>query len=443
MPVTCVARAFYAEFDDVKGPVVLYEEPPGCLTRDEEGRRIWECFGDYVITGREPLDGVAVRARAGRDAVLCVPQILRSETRYVRNALLFGLGVAVPGADLPAATGACLPALQRLSRSLRALEAEAQDASWAARKERLEAALPAVLEALERAAAQACRRHVPPAPPTPWPATRDPNVLALARPWLSRRNAKASVVHGGLDERRPPPAVEPYEVPILLARPRDLLRLSSHRYGDDAWDLAVQQVIPHVDGVRSAKQLARAARVDLDVVLRSLRVLRHYRCLAVVDTFQYQNVYRATDRLSRLAASRRALEGCARFCFRGEARKGLQGLDALRLYCAFQDARSVKDVLLEAARAAPKVVAALDVRAFVAFGLVHGLLVRVHRFPVAVRAAQPSRARTPPPPFLDRLVFLCDGSRRMDAVCTDVDLPAARCDAELREHGYATIDVYR
>ena len=68
MPVTCVARAFYAEFDDVKGPVVLYEEPPGCLTRDEEGRRIWECFGDYVITGREPLDGVAVRARAGRDA---------------------------------------------------------------------------------------------------------------------------------------------------------------------------------------------------------------------------------------------------------------------------------------------------------------------------------------------------------------------------------------
>tara|TARA_B100000927_G_scaffold118807_1_gene96045 strand:- start:121 stop:474 length:354 start_codon:yes stop_codon:yes gene_type:complete len=114
MPVTCVARAFYAEFDDVKGPVVLYEEPPGCLTRDEEGRRIWECFGDYVITGREPLDGVAVRARAGRDAVLCVPQILRSETRYVRNALLFGLGVAVPGADLPAATG---PACRRCSAS--------------------------------------------------------------------------------------------------------------------------------------------------------------------------------------------------------------------------------------------------------------------------------------------------------------------------------------
>ena len=442
MAPPCAARAFYAEFDDVKGPVVMYEEPPGCLTSDEEGRRIWECFGDYVITSREDLDGVAVSARAGRDAVLCVPQMLRSETRYVRNALLFGLGVAVPGADLAAATGACLPALQRLSRTLRALEAEAADASWSARKERLEAALPAVLEALERAAAQACRRRVAPVS-VPWPSTRDPNVLALARPWLSRANSRASKAHGGLDERRPPPAVDPWEVPILLARPRDLLRLSSHKYGDDAWDLAVQQVIPHIDGVRSAKQLARAARVDLDVVLRSLRVLRHYRCLAVVDTFQYRNIYRATGRVAQLAASRRALEGCARFCFQGEGRKTVGGLDALRLYCAFSDARSVKDVLLEAARTAPKAVAALDARAFVAFGLVHALLVRVHRFPTAVRAHPVERSRTPPPPFLGRLVALCDGSKMMDAVCTDVDLPVARCDAELRRHGYATVDVYR
>ena len=67
MAPPCAARAFYAEFDDVKGPVVMYEEPPGCLTSDEEGRRIWECFGDYVITSREDLDGVAVRARAGRE----------------------------------------------------------------------------------------------------------------------------------------------------------------------------------------------------------------------------------------------------------------------------------------------------------------------------------------------------------------------------------------
>jgi len=68
------------------------------------------------------------------------------------------------------------------------------------------------------------------------------------------------------------------------------------RAGDDAWDLAVQQVIPHVDGVRDATALARAAHVDVDVVTRSLRVLRHYRGVAAVDAFRYSNVARGDRR---------------------------------------------------------------------------------------------------------------------------------------------------
>ena len=388
MPVTCVARAFYAEFDDVKGPVVLYEEPPGCLTRDEEGRRIWECFGDYVITGREPLDGVAVRARAGRDAVLCVPQICGAR-RATAERVALRAGRGGPGADLPAATGACLPALQRLSRSLRAPEAEARP-PWAARKERLEAALPAVLEALERAAAQACRRHVPPAPPTPGPRR------ATRTSWPSRALAQPQKRRGLGRARRPGRAAaaagrRPYEVPILLARPRDLLRLSSHRYGDDAWDLAVQQVIPHVDGVRSAKQLARAARVDLDVV-RRCAALRH-------SLPRRRRHVPVPERLPRhgpaLAAggARRALR--PRGPASAEARKSLQGLDALRLYCAFQDARSVKDVLLEAAWAAPTGRRGARRRACrFARSRAHGSRrARLHRLPGALRAAQPSRAR--------------------------------------------------
>mmetsp|Transcript_19198 Transcript_19198/g.59096 ORF Transcript_19198/g.59096 Transcript_19198/m.59096 type:complete len:118 (-) Transcript_19198:392-745(-) len=75
--------------------------------------------------------------------------------------------------------------------------------------------------------------------------------------------------------------------------------------------------MPHVDGVRNAKQLARVARVDPDVVLRSLRVLLHYRCLAVVDTFQYSNVYRVGTRLAALAAAPDALDACLRFALRG------------------------------------------------------------------------------------------------------------------------------
>ena len=61
---------------------------------------------------------------AGRDAVLCVPAVLRDDTKYARNALLFGLGVCVPGACLPAVCGACVASLKRLAATLRAMLAQ-------------------------------------------------------------------------------------------------------------------------------------------------------------------------------------------------------------------------------------------------------------------------------------------------------------------------------
>ena len=111
------ARAFYAEFDDVKGPVVVYDEPPTTFTADEEGRRVWETFSDYVITGHDLLDGLVVQVRAGRDGVLCVPVVCSDERKYARNALLFSLGVSVAGDRLPAASAACASAARRLAET--------------------------------------------------------------------------------------------------------------------------------------------------------------------------------------------------------------------------------------------------------------------------------------------------------------------------------------
>lgn len=99
-------------------------------------------------------------------------------------------------------------------------------------------------------------------------------------------------------------------------------------------------------------------------------------------------------------------------------------------------------MLLDAARSAPGLVDALDHRALVCFGLVHGVLRRVHRHPTAVRERAAGSA-TPPPPLAATIAELADGSRCMDAICTAVDLPATRCDAELRAAGFSTVDVFR
>jgi len=117
-------------------------------------------------------------------------------------------------------------------------------------------------------------------------------------------------------------------------------------------------------------------------------------------------------------------------------------LRTLQLYCAFADARTVKDVLIVAARDAPVLIDSLDHRAFVAFGLVHGVLRRVHRYPTIVQASRPP-LKILVPHVVVRLIALADGSRCMDEICSEVDVSPATCDAELATHGYAIVNTHR
>jgi hypothetical protein len=82
--------------------------------------------------------------------------------------------------------------------------------------------------------------------------------------------------------------------------------------------LAVNWVSLHVDGVRTGAQIARVAEVDLDTVLRCLRVLRHHSVIAVVDAFFFTNRYEGTDRAADLLAGRspELLRAAAEFCAR-------------------------------------------------------------------------------------------------------------------------------
>ena len=208
-----------------------------------------------------------------------------------------------------------------------------------------------------------------------------------------------------------------------------------------------------------------------DVPDRRSQVLRHYGCLAVVDTFQYANVYRCTAAVAALARSPDAADACAAFALRGayedapgdaprrdrgrrppdrrgaaraQAGRGrgpeAAGTRLLRLFCAFRDGKTVRDVLLDAARAHPALVDALDHRALVAFGVVHGVLRRVHRWPTAVGF---DARGAPPGDVAARAAALMDGTRCMDDVCSELDVPAARLDAVLARRGVATVDVFK
>lgn len=66
------------------------------------------------------------------------------------------------------------------------------------------------------------------------------------------------------------------------------------------WDLAINWVSFHIDGIMNARQISQKAEVDLEMVLACLRVLRHHGVVAIVDMFFYTNRYECTDRVSSL-----------------------------------------------------------------------------------------------------------------------------------------------
>lgn len=92
--------------------------------------------------------------------------------------------------------------------------------------------------------------------------------------------------------RLPSAPVPDHAVPILL---RKDWQISSYD-----WDLAINWVIMHIDGVNNAKAISVKSEVDLEMVKACLRVLEYHDVIATVDMFFYSNHYESTPRASSL-----------------------------------------------------------------------------------------------------------------------------------------------
>ena len=72
--------------------------------------------------------------------------------------------------------------------------------------------------------------------------------------------------------------------------------LTSFLYIQYDWDLAINWVSLHIDGVTNARQISKKAEVDMEMVQACLRVLRHHGVIALVDMFFFSNHYECTEK---------------------------------------------------------------------------------------------------------------------------------------------------
>lgn len=100
---------------------------------------------------------------------------------------------------------------------------------------------------------------------------------------------------------RVPPDVKGWHVPVPKIKFADVV--------DPTWDLTLQKVIAHIDGVSDVRRIAFAADVSLDLTKLALRHLLYYDTVLLLDMFFFGGCYAPRPAIHDFVANVSANDG--------------------------------------------------------------------------------------------------------------------------------------
>ncbi|RKP29072.1 NPR2-domain-containing protein [Metschnikowia bicuspidata] len=218
----------------------------------------------------------------------------------------------------------------------------------------------------------------------------------------------------------PPVDLKAHQVPILTVK--------LHLF-DVTCDPTMIRILPFINGVNSVQKISNLADVDYALTKQCVQHLMHYQCIILVDIFQFSNIYAPTNRIGEFLRSKAMAEECQAYVVSANSLKDLNlflytplvhpstatpvnfSLAALSLQpheitpssslsnSAQQVAIEIKipskarlfhlyrllgqgQMLKEWYIQHQKRLQNIDIRRFINFGVVKGIIYRVHTYPV-------------------------------------------------------------
>lgn len=142
--------------------------------------------------------------------------------------------------------------------------------------------------------------------------------------------------------------------------------------------------MPFVDGVNYVKRIALRADVDVHLVRKCIQHLLLYGCVRLIDIFQSTNVYAVTQRIHNLYVDADLQAECLQHLHpHGSTLPPPNIVDVFAAYCGFQHGTQVCTL----ARSFRLRSLAVNMRDLVVFGVLTGILRRVHVYPVRLPMA--------------------------------------------------------
>jgi len=221
----------------------------------------------------------------------------------------------------------------------------------------------------------------------------------------------------------PPPRLNQEDVPISTVHLESMV--------DVNWDPTLLKILPFINGINSIKKISTLANSDYWIVKQCIQHLIYYKCIIIIDIFQFSNIYAPTSDIdlflkdSHMAAEcqayvvspsifrnrpfdpPRSSQGNGRASMSkkpdnksdtrasgkvyssgsllGESNKAKRETMFLPskaklyfLYRSLHQGQTVKSWYKEHAEALDHI----DIRRFLSFGVIRGLIYRVHSYPI-------------------------------------------------------------
>ncbi|XP_041347751.1 GATOR complex protein NPRL2-like [Gigantopelta aegis] len=319
---------FFSEFHPKAGPKITYQVPEDFIIK-------FESIQIYIITKPELKNRLITINALGYKFVGC--PVVIDDAKYARNALIFNL-CFVFDKDTPTCNYG--PVVKKLAAYLTQLELESDFLSNDNKRQQIPNFLKQVLTGLNKNGhcsipmGESCTIHLKVAP---------------------------TISH--------PPQVQDHDVPILVDDKEKVMEYP--------WDLTTQQVLHYVDGFSHIAKMAAEADVEINLVKACIQNLIHYQVVQMVSIFQYSNMYTVTPKINRLAEDKSLQSECIQFVARKSHRLPLYR-DVFMLYCSLSPGTTVKDLCSRYNPHALKI----DERKLVQFGLMKGIIHRLHSYPI-------------------------------------------------------------
>ncbi|KAL1923629.1 uncharacterized protein VTP21DRAFT_8609 [Calcarisporiella thermophila] len=387
---------FYAEFHPDKGPKVLYEVPEGSVLPTPNITPLvdFDSISEYIVP-KEELSDRLVTITTGHHKVIGYPVRLEG-IRYHKRRNLFQFNLCFVF-DKDAETSSYDPVVRKCARVLKAIEEENLFLSNSSTGVAVQNLIEQLLEDLN----SYCECQIPINP--------------------------ANTINLKLFPTYPnPPPVYDYQVPILTVNVEALM--------DVSWDITMQRIAKHIDGVKHVRKIAHLAEVEPSLARKCMEHLLYYMCIIMVDIFQFGNIYATRPDVKKLTEDITLQNECISYCTKPDMLPPPFS-KILNIYCSLRHGLTLRDWIKQYDVSSYNI----DIRRFISFGVMKGFLYRVHKYPLLLNNVQPENTIEGDYPasyseISPRLRKYLTGTHHYDEICTALEVSARELDDTLRSN---------